>query len=79
MTSFYYQFQKNIKSLFIIFLVIISTQAYTQTYILKGCIYDADDKKMTLPLTNIVPLCDKNKGTASDDEGKYYLELNSIE
>lgn len=79
MTSFYYQFQKSIKSLFIIFLVIISTQAYTQTYILKGCIYDADDKKMTLPLTNIVPLCDKNKGTASDDEGKYYLELNSIE
>ncbi|OQA93341.1 MAG: Vitamin B12 transporter BtuB precursor [Bacteroidetes bacterium ADurb.Bin234] len=79
MTSFYYQFQKSIKSLFIIFLVIISTQAYTQPYILKGCIYDADDKKMTLPLTNIVPLCDKNKGTASDDEGKYYLELNSIE
>lgn len=79
MTSFYYRFQKSIKSLFIIFLVITSTQVYTQPYILKGCIYDADDKKMTLPLANIVPLCDKNKGTASDDEGKYYLELNSIE
>ncbi|MDD2622136.1 MAG: TonB-dependent receptor [Bacteroidales bacterium] len=76
-TSFHSNKIKILSALFVWWIAYGSLHA--QTYILKGTVYDADDKTLTLPLAHIVPTCEKTKGTASDDNGKYYLELQSRE
>ncbi len=63
--------------LVVLFFVSFSLKA--QPYILRGIIYDAEEKELTLPMAHIIPDCESNKGTASNDKGEYYIELQSKE
>lgn len=72
-------FAERYKQYIVICLFFIPIFLSAQPYILKGTIYDANEKELTLPLTNIVTDCEKNKGTVSDNNGHYYLEINSLE
>ena len=72
-------FSNTLRKFQFFLLVFLSFSTYAQTYILKGTIYDAEEKNLTLPLAHVLPDCDNNKGTASDYQGKYYLELHSVE
>ena len=70
---------KCVTKFFLILLFLIPIFSQAQVYVIKGTIYDVDDKTLTLPMAHIIPECEKNKGTASNEKGQYYIELHTQE
>ncbi len=64
------------KAILFVFLLITGISLAQQKGILKGVITDASNNEV-LPGATIQLVADMSKGTASDIEGKYYLELDS--
>ncbi|MBA4240326.1 MAG: hypothetical protein C0448_06350 [Sphingobacteriaceae bacterium] len=62
--------------LFFIFLLVTSYSFAQHNGILKGVVVDASNKE-TLPGATIQLVSDMSKGTSTDIDGKYYLELDS--
>ena len=62
--------------LFFIFLLLTSYSFAQQNGILRGIVIDASNKEV-LPGATIQLLSDMSKGSATDIDGKYYLELDT--
>ena len=59
---------------FLLFFVLCSFFAFSQTYTLKGRIYDAEDKEPLMGAT-VLLLCSTSEGTVCDMKGNYTIQF----
>jgi len=78
MTKSLYAYTQRV-TLFLLFFLVFFPVAFSQTYILKGRVYDANDKE-PLAGVSVIPLCgESGAGVACDAQGKYSIEIKSVE
>jgi hypothetical protein len=64
--------KRLLKHLILIFVVVISTSASAQTYIIKGTVYDSS---RNFPLEAVSVLSSSGRGTSTNSEGRYEIEV----
>ncbi|MDR1181607.1 MAG: TonB-dependent receptor plug domain-containing protein, partial [Bacteroidales bacterium] len=62
-----------------VFLILVSIPSFAQPYILKGKVYDANDKEPLMG-AHVLPLCSSpGDGVACDNDGNYSLNIKIVE